>query len=88
EILGQAATEESLAAFREKYDLNRPVYERYISWLSGAVTGDFGVSLANQRPISELIGQRTANTFFLAAYAAAIAVPVAVVSGMMAALYN
>ncbi|MBU2942918.1 ABC transporter permease [Shimia thalassica] len=88
EILGQAATEESLAAFREKYDLNRPVYERYISWLSGAVTGDFGVSLANQRPISELIGQRTANTFFLAAYAAAIAVPIAVVSGMMAALYN
>ncbi len=47
EILGQAATEESLAAFREKYDLNRPVCERYISWLSGAVTGDFGVSLAN-----------------------------------------
>ena len=88
EILGQAATEESLAAFREKYDLNRPVYERYISWLSGAVTGDVGVSLANQRPISELIGQRTANTFFLAAYAAAIAVPIAVVSGMMAALYN
>ncbi|MDO6797010.1 ABC transporter permease [Shimia thalassica] len=88
EILGQAATEESLEAFREKYDLNRPVYERYISWLSGAVTGDFGVSLANQRPISELIGQRTANTFFLAAYAAAIAVPIAVVSGMMAALYN
>ncbi|CUJ87812.1 Glutathione transport system permease protein GsiC [Shimia thalassica] len=55
EILGQAATEESLAAFREKYDLNRPVYERYISWLSGAMTGDFGVSLANQRPISVLI---------------------------------
>ena len=88
EMLGQAATEESLQAFREKFDLNRPVLERYFSWLSGAVTGDFGISLANQRPISELIGQRTANTFFLAGYAAAIAVPFAVVSGMMAALYN
>ncbi|WP_323777967.1 ABC transporter permease [Leisingera sp.] len=88
EVLGQAATEESLAAFREKFDLNHPVYERYISWLSGAVTGDFGISLANQRPISELIGHRTANTFFLAGYAAAIAVPIAVVSGMLAALYN
>lgn len=88
EVLGQAATEESLNAFREKYDLNRSLPERYLSWLGGAVTGDFGISLANQRPISELIGQRAANTFFLAGYAAAIAVPIAVVSGMLAALYN
>jgi peptide/nickel transport system permease protein len=51
EMLGQAATEESLAAFREKFDLNRPVHERYFSWLGGALTGDFGISLANQRPI-------------------------------------
>lgn len=39
EMLGQAATEESLAAFRDKFDLNRPVHERYFSWLSGAATG-------------------------------------------------
>ncbi|WP_038129057.1 ABC transporter permease [Thioclava indica] len=88
EKLGQAATPESLAAFREKFDLNRPMVERYLSWLGGAVTGDFGISMANQRPISELIGVRTANTFFLAGYAAALAVPIAVVSGMLAALYN
>ncbi|MFX0542858.1 ABC transporter permease [Roseovarius sp. S4756] len=88
EVLGQAATEESLNAFREKYDLNRSLPARYLSWLGGAVTGDFGISLANQRPISELIGQRAANTFFLAGYAAAIAVPIAVMSGMLAALYN
>ncbi|MDF3363051.1 MULTISPECIES: ABC transporter permease [unclassified Sulfitobacter] len=88
EVLGQAATEESLNAFREKYDLNRSLPARYLSWLGGAVTGDFGISLANQRPISELIGQRAANTFFLAGYAAAIAVPISVVSGMLAALYN
>lgn len=88
EKLGQAATEESLAAFREQFDLNGPVYQRYLSWLAGAVTGDFGVSLANQRPISEVIGQRTANTFFLAGYAAAISVPISIIAGMMAALYN
>ncbi|MEX3313588.1 ABC transporter permease [Sulfitobacter sp. PS-8MA] len=88
EVLGQAATEESLNAFRDKYDLNHPLHERYLSWLGGAVTGDFGLSMANQRPISQLISQRAANTFFLAGYAAAIAVPIAVISGMLAALYN
>lgn len=88
EKLGQAATAESLAAFREKYDLNRPVVTRYLSWLGGVVTGDFGISLANQRPISEIIATRTGNTFFLAGYAAVISVPIAVVGGMLAALYN
>jgi len=88
EMLRQAATEESLAAFREKFDLNRPVHERYFSWLAGATTDDFGISLANQRPIFELISQRTANTFFLAGYAAAVSVQVTFVSGMMAALCN
>ncbi|MBU3000806.1 ABC transporter permease [Roseovarius nubinhibens] len=88
EMLGQAANEETVAAFRERFNLNGTVFERYVSWLAGAATGDFGVSLANQRPISEFVGQRTANTFFLAAYAAAISVPIAVVAGMMGALYN
>ena len=43
EKLGQAATPESLAAFREKFDLNRPLVERYLSWLGGAVRGDSGI---------------------------------------------
>ncbi len=51
-------------------------------------TGDFGLSLANQRPIASLIGQRAANTFFLAGYAAVIAVPLAVGLGLVSALYR
>ena len=43
--------------------------------------GDFGVSLANRRPIAELIGTRLVNTLFLALYAAAIAVPLAIALG-------
>jgi peptide/nickel transport system permease protein len=46
------------------------------------------VSLSSQRPIADLIAQRAFNTFFLAAYAAAIAVPLAVGLGVLAALYR
>ena len=88
EKLGQAATEESLAAFREQYQLNGALHTRYFSWLGGAISGDFGISLANQRPIAELIAPRVKNTFFLAAYAAIISVPIALVFGMLGALYN
>lgn len=88
EVLGQSATPETLAAFRERFGLNDPAPLRYVNWLGGALTGDFGLSLANQRPIADLIAQRAANTFFLAGYAAAIAVPLAVGLGLFSALYR
>ena len=47
-----------------------------------------GKSLANNREISELIGVRFGNTLFLAAYAAIIAVPLALFLGILAALYR
>ena len=47
-----------------------------------------GKSLANQREISELIGTRLWNTLFLAVVAAIISVPLAVMLGILAALYR
>ena len=44
--------------------------------------------MANQRPISQLLGDRAFNTFFLAGYAALIAIPLAVGLGIVAALYR
>ena len=73
-ILGQAATPETLAALRTELGLDLPAWQRYLNWISGVLHGDFGVSLANKRPISELIAGRLANTLFLALYAAVIAV--------------
>lgn len=46
------------------------------------------MSLANKRPTSDLIAARALNTFFLAGYAAAIAVPLAVGLGLLAALFR
>ncbi len=88
EVLGQSATPETLAAFRAQMNLDQPAVLRYVHWLAGAVTGDFGISLANRRPIAELIATRAANTFFLAGYAALIAVPLAVILGLVAALHR
>ncbi len=85
-ILGQGATEENLAAMRKQLGLDQPAPIRYLDWLSGAVIGDFGRSLVTQAPVGEIIGPRFANTLFLACYAAAIAVPVAIILGVIVAL--
>ena len=86
--LGQGATEENLAALREELGLNKMAPVRYWEWLSGAVTGDFGISLVNREPVTDAIGQRFSNTLFLALYAAAIAVPIAIILGVLVALYR
>ncbi|MEE8266614.1 MAG: ABC transporter permease, partial [Acidiferrobacterales bacterium] len=87
-ILGQAATEETVAAFRRELKLDLPPHERYFEWIIGILQGDMGKSLANQREISELIGTRLWNTLFLAVVAAIISVPLAVMLGILAALYR
>jgi len=87
-ILGQSATEDTVNALRKQMGLDQPLHTRYFSWLGGILQGDFGVSIGNKREISELIGGRFANTLFLALYAAFIAVPLALVLGILAALYR
>ena len=72
-ILGQAATPESVAALRTKLGLDQPGYVRYWQWASGVFSGDLGVAVTSGRPVSELILVRIGNTFFLAIVAAATA---------------
>lgn len=88
ELLGQSATPDTLAALREQLGLNDPAPVRYWNWLSGALVGDFGVSMANNRPVADLIATRAGNTLFLALYAAALAVPISLLLGVLAALWR
>lgn len=85
-ILGQAATEENLAAIRSSLGLDRPAYLRYFDWLGNFLQGDLGNSLSNRRPIAEQVGERFGNTLTLAGLAAIIAVPFAITLGLIAAI--
>ena len=87
-ILQNSATPESLAEMRKELGLDRPAIVRYGEWLGGVAVGDFGRSLASHRDVVEEVEPRLKNTVFLAAYAAIIAVPLAVVLGLMAAIWQ
>jgi peptide/nickel transport system permease protein len=87
-MLGQQATPEAIANIRQELGLDRPAVVRYLDWLWGAVQGDFGTSYTNRQNIAEQIGRRLGNTLFLAFAAAAIAVPLAIVLGILAVRYR
>lgn len=86
-ILGQTATPEAVAAMEEKLGLNQPAVLRYLAWLGGAATGDLGMSFAG-RPVMTVLGPRLLNTVTLAAITALIAVPLAIVLGILCARFR
>jgi peptide/nickel transport system permease protein len=93
-VLGQAATEETVAAFRRELGLDQPAVVRYFDWIGAVAQGDLGTSFSGRaasgvdrsRPVAEMIAPRLANTLFLASVTAIIAVPLALFLGITAAL--
>lgn len=88
ELLGQYATRETVAGLRTQLGLDLPGHVRYLRWLGGLVTGDFGRSLANGVPVAQLIGSRLPNSLMLAAATAAVSVPLALTIGITAAMWR
>ena len=87
-ILGQSATPELLANLREQLGLNDPAYIRYFHWLGGVVTGDLGTAMSSGQDIATSIKGRLWNTLFLAFWAAIVAVPLAIILGLIAVRYR
>jgi peptide/nickel transport system permease protein len=88
QILGQAATEETVEAFRRELGLNRPAIERYAEWILGLAQGDLGTSLTTRQEISSIVWPRLTNTLTLAAFAALLSIPFSIVLGIATALYR
>ena len=83
--LGPYATATQVAAWNAEHGLDGSIVERYLHWLGGFVTGDWGVSLLYAQPASELILGRLGNSLLLGLYAFVIVVPVAIALGAVQA---
>ncbi|MEC5423037.1 ABC transporter permease [Virgibacillus sp. C22-A2] len=70
---------------RERLGLNNPWYVQYVDWVRGAIQGDLGQSFRYKMPVSDLIGQRLINSFWLSVatliFTYAIALPLGIISG-------
>ena len=72
-LLGTSGGFRAVAEERERLGLDRPLAVQYVEWLRGAVRLDLGTSLLYRRPVTELLGQRLANTAILAVAALLLA---------------
>jgi len=71
-VLGQRATPETLEAFRQSAGLNDPLAMQYLRFLIKTSEFEFGDSLVQRRPVSDLIAERTPQTLMLISSAVAV----------------
>ncbi len=91
-ILGQTATPESTAALRAKLGLDKHPVEQYWVWLQNVMMGDLGISKAGLgaglgTPIVEMLGPRVHNTARLTLLVSAVAIPISLFLGLIAAMH-
>src|SRR2546423_12158512 len=66
--------------------LDRPVPQRYVEWLAGALRGDLGTSLLTNEPVTARIADRLPNTLTLAGTALLISIIAGIPIGVLQAL--
>ncbi len=87
-ILGDRATDASVAALRHQWGLDRPIWQQYAVYMRNLATGNLGQSLRYQSPVADMLPARTAVTFFLVVYSLVLSVVIAVPLALVAAAYR
>lgn len=85
-VLGDMATPQMVEAVRERMGLSQPLSDRYLSWMGGVLHGDFGRSLQHGQAIAPMLLGRLGNSAILGGITLAIAAPLSVLLGVLAAL--
>jgi len=84
-MLGDIENPEALARLRREMGLDQPVVMQFLVWLERMVAGNFGTSIAQQRPVLDMLASGFAVTASVVVPAVLIAALMAVPLGMLAA---
>ena len=84
-MLGMNASAEQVDLLREQMGLNAPVIARYLNWVGGLLTLDFGRSYTYSVPVIDLVAERTTVSLPLALIALFLATAIALPVGLYSA---
>jgi len=83
---GRSLPASSMAVLEQRYHLNDPFFVQYWYWLSGALHGNFGISITLRENVSTLIASRIWTTAGLVAYASVLIVIFGIGLGILSGL--
>ncbi|MDR3493853.1 MAG: ABC transporter permease [Ancalomicrobiaceae bacterium] len=84
-LLPPDATANDIAQLKHYYGLDKPIPVQYILWLGHALTGDLGISIQTNRPVTDEVWRALGNTVSIATISAVLAMIIALGLGIVAA---
>jgi peptide/nickel transport system permease protein len=85
-VCGFGCTPETLHDIRHDFGLDKPIYEQYTDWLTGAVQGDLGTSYLTKLPVTEELQRRYPNTLELLVLALSMSLVMGIPLGILSAV--
>ena len=86
-LLPPDASAEDVAYLKKAYGFDKPIPIQYLLWLQRALTGDLGISIQTNRPVTVEVLGALSNTFIIAVGAVLLAFTLAFVLGTFAAYH-
>jgi len=86
--LGQFASPSAVQVLDHQLGVDRPLLTRYLSWIGGVLHGNLGTSYAYRSAVEPFIRAALINSIKLALLAFVIVVPLGIIGGVIAALYE
>ncbi|WP_417583158.1 ABC transporter permease [Pelagibacterium sp.] len=85
-LAGENPDPETVAAIRARYGLDQPIFMQYFYWVGGVMTGDLGMSMRHNLPVTTLILQKLPVTLQLAIMGIVLALVLGVLGGIVSAV--
>jgi peptide/nickel transport system permease protein len=86
-LLGERATQESIAEIERQYGLDKPIHVQYWSYVRTTAGGDLGTSVTTRRPVTDELKQRFPATIELTLAALILSLALGIPLGFVAAKY-
>lgn len=87
ELFG-SASDGFIEAQRERYGLDDPLIVQFYHWLREVFQGNLGYSFHHSRPVTDILGERAVPTLVLMGGSMAVALMLAVPTGLVAATHR
>ncbi len=85
-VLGPYSLPEARELWLTENGYRDSIFVRYLRWVGGVMTGDFGDSVIYRVPVSEVLWPRLANTALLGGLVLALVIPLALFFGVLAGM--
>ena len=85
-MLGGEITQETYDRWYLELGLDKPLVLRYLSWISKALTGDFGMSASQHKEVIDVLAERVPVTIYFSLLSFFISIPIGILCGIVSAV--